>query len=84
MLAGVSGQAAPAPRRPAEPSRSAPLPCVAAHSSHCVRTDASARLAEDGHLRANGAPLCKYGGPRRPAGLRPGAPSTGGAGWEFA
>ncbi|XP_042096353.1 SUN domain-containing protein 1 isoform X5 [Ovis aries] len=29
-----------------------------AHSSHCVRTDASARLAEDGHLRANGAPLC--------------------------
>uniref|UniRef100_A0AC11ELC9 Sad1 and UNC84 domain containing 1 n=1 Tax=Ovis aries TaxID=9940 RepID=A0AC11ELC9_SHEEP len=30
-----------------------------AHSSHCVRTDASARLAEDGHLRANGAPLWK-------------------------
>ncbi|XP_070636450.1 SUN domain-containing protein 1 isoform X1 [Bos indicus] len=29
-----------------------------AHSSHCGRMDASMRLAEDGHLRANGASLC--------------------------
>ncbi|XP_070636459.1 SUN domain-containing protein 1 isoform X7 [Bos indicus] len=28
------------------------------HSSHCGRMDASMRLAEDGHLRANGASLC--------------------------
>ncbi|XP_059737631.1 SUN domain-containing protein 1 isoform X9 [Bos taurus] len=30
-----------------------------AHSSHCGRMDASMRLAEDGHLRANGASLWK-------------------------
>ncbi|XP_061258383.1 SUN domain-containing protein 1 isoform X9 [Bos javanicus] len=30
-----------------------------AHSSHCGRMDASVRLAEDGHLRANGASLWK-------------------------
>ncbi|XP_070219254.1 SUN domain-containing protein 1 isoform X1 [Bos mutus] len=29
-----------------------------AHSSHCGRMDASVHLAEDGHLRANGASLC--------------------------
>ncbi|XP_061258384.1 SUN domain-containing protein 1 isoform X10 [Bos javanicus] len=29
------------------------------HSSHCGRMDASVRLAEDGHLRANGASLWK-------------------------
>ncbi|XP_027382470.1 SUN domain-containing protein 1 isoform X11 [Bos indicus x Bos taurus] len=29
------------------------------HSSHCGRMDASMRLAEDGHLRANGASLWK-------------------------
>ncbi|XP_055418330.1 SUN domain-containing protein 1 isoform X1 [Bubalus kerabau] len=28
------------------------------HSSHCGRMDARARLAEDGHLRVNGASLC--------------------------
>ncbi|XP_070219263.1 SUN domain-containing protein 1 isoform X7 [Bos mutus] len=28
------------------------------HSSHCGRMDASVHLAEDGHLRANGASLC--------------------------
>ncbi|XP_070219264.1 SUN domain-containing protein 1 isoform X8 [Bos mutus] len=30
-----------------------------AHSSHCGRMDASVHLAEDGHLRANGASLWK-------------------------
>ena len=63
MLAGVSGQAAPLPLGALQsPSGSAPLACVAAHSSHCGRMDARARLAEDGHLRVNGASLCKYGG----------------------
>ena len=33
--------------------------------------DARAPLAEDGHLRANGASLCKYGGPCGPTALRP-------------
>ncbi|XP_070636461.1 SUN domain-containing protein 1 isoform X9 [Bos indicus] len=32
------------------------------HSSHCGRMDASMRLAEDGHLRANGASLCQLSG----------------------
>ncbi|XP_070219265.1 SUN domain-containing protein 1 isoform X9 [Bos mutus] len=32
------------------------------HSSHCGRMDASVHLAEDGHLRANGASLCQLSG----------------------
>ena len=52
-----------APGHSAEPlpRAQAPLACVAAHSSHCGRMNMREPLGEDGHLRANGASLCKYG-----------------------